>query len=570
MRRWITALAVTAMLSVTTGWVGPSTAHAAATPWTWVLATATGVAPVQGATVRATCPAGYLAVTGGVDPGGALIESEFPNGPYYDVVAANLEGASVTVTAWCALSSQVAVQAVNATMVLDQQGRGLGDFTCGGDLTPLSAAVRWTNLHRGSIAQSGPEVFGGTNAWFVVALGNPGWTAYVTLLCVPNADLPGATWVTQSQTAGSTAARLAVTAACPDRQRLVTGGEHVDSVSGLMLRSSPVGAQAWTTEAQVPARDTLTVAVLCVPDGDPVATFTSVPRTPTSSTTATFTFTATDPAAASRASNWCFLNTVYLGPCNGSYTVTGLTEGQNVFSIEAVTDDGRGGAPTENDRYFWVDLTPPTITLTTPAFTLGNTVNLQAKGNDSQGIGSYRFKETARPAIGADASTTAPVVSTYFTSSGLMSVPVQPGMSYRFDVTTADVAGNVSPVRSVSTAVPIDNFALAASSQWSLIKGSVYTHSLVSRTTVKGATLSHNMYGTRLGVVATTCPTCGLVGVYSGTTLLKTIDLSASSTHYRQVITVALASAPVQTRVVLKVLSTGKLVEIDGLGALVA
>ncbi len=572
MRRLVAGSMAFALLLVVAGWVAPSSAGAVATPWGWGSTTGTGNSTVGGAVVTAYCPDGYRVVTGGVDAGDAFIQSEVFAGGNYSVAVKGTT-AAVTLTAWCALSSQVVAHMVDRTLFPPSGSFGLGDFACDGDMTPLSASLTWNSTGGGTIAQSGPEAIGGTNEWFVVARSySPTPSLHVQLLCVANADLPGANWVTQSQTAGPAGATETVTATCPDLQRLVTGGEHIDSVNGTSRRSYPVGPQAWTAVGEVPAHDTLSVAVLCVPDGDPIATFRSVPRSPTNSTTATFFFDAVDPAGVSRASNWCFLNTIYLGPCGYSYTVTGLTEGQNVFSIEAVTPDGRGGAPTEKDDYFWVDLTPPTVTLKAPppVFTLGKIVNLQAVGTDSQGIDHYHVMVTARQASGAGAGSANPVFTGYDVTTGLLSVPVKAGTSYRFDVTAIDTAVNVSSIRSVYTSPPLDNFDLTASSQWTLVKGAVYTNTLVSRTKARGATLTHAMYGTTLGVVATTCSTCGQVGVYAGTRLLKTIDLRASSTHYKQVITVPMGSLPVQTQVTLRVLSTNKLVEIDGLGAVVA
>ena len=575
MRRPFAGSLIAALLLAVAGWTVPSPAGAVATPWTWLFATGSGVSTSAGTVVTATCPDGYRAMAGGVNPGTAIIKWETMNGPDYSVYAYIVSGSIVTVSVWCALSSQVDVHLVDRNLITDQPygsvGRALGDFACEGNMTPLSASLTW-NEGGNRVLQSGPETSGGTNMWFVDAGGNStSDSMHVQLLCVANVDLPGASWVTQSQTAGSDPSTETVTATCPAGQRLITGGEHIDSINGYSKRSYPVEPQAWTADGAVPAHDTLSVSVLCGPAGDPVADFTSGPRGSTNFTDATFTFTAVDPSAVSSVSNYCFLNTNYLGVCSGSYTVTGLAEGQNVFSIEAFTDDGRGGASTEKDYYFWVDLTPPTVTLAKqPGFALGKIVNLRASGTDNQGIGYYHVLVTARRAAGTGAGTANPVVTSYNTGSGLLSVPVKAGISYRFDVTAIDYASNVSSVFSISTAVPLDNASLTASDQWSLINNAVYTNFIVSRTKAKGATLTHSMYGKTLGIVATTCPTCGQVGIYAGTTLLKTIDLAATSTHYRQVFKVYLGNSPVQVPVVLKVLSTNKLVEIDGLGALVS
>ena len=567
MRRPIVGSIIASLLLAVAGWAMPTSVRAEAIPWTWDLATASGVSTPGGAVITATCPTGENAV-GGVDTSAHIERQDVYSG--YSVDAFSVDPVPVIVTAWCTSFRHTQFETNDFL-----NSNGVGDFGCPSGLTPISANLFWLdNLGRpgsGHIVQSGPETVGGRNEWFVVARRDNSYSyLQVHLQCVSDADLSGAGWVANSQTAGSNGATETVTATCPEGQRLITGGEHVDSVQDISVRSYPAGPQAWTAVADVPAHDTLSVLVLCGPVGDPIADFTSGPGSSTNSTSATFTFTAVDPSAVSSASNYCFLNTNYLGVCSGNYTVTGLIEGQNVFSIDALTADGRGGAPTEKDYYFQVDLTKPTVTFAkVPGFTLGKTVTVKASGTDNQGILRYHVVEIARRASGAGAGSVTPVVTSYNTHYGLLSLPVTAGMSYRFDVTAIDLAFNVSSVRSFSTAAPLDNVNLTASSQWTLINSAVYTNSVVSRTKARGATLTHSMYGKTLGVVATTCSTCGQVGVYAGSVLLTTIELVATATHYRQVFKVYLGNTPVQTSVVLKVLSTNKLVEIDGLGALV-
>jgi hypothetical protein len=137
--------------------------------------------------------------------------------------------------------------------------------------------------------------------------------------------------------------------------------------------------------------------------------------------------------------------------------------------------------------------------------------------------------------------------------------------------TAVDKAGNpsIGTGTSVVTAVPLDNSTLHASRHWSLVKGRAYTHGVISRTTVYGSTLRHTMYGSTLGVVVTTCKTCGTVGVYVGKHLIKRVSLQAAKTHHQKVITVRVKGDPVNGTVTLKVLSHNQRVEIDGLGALI-
>jgi hypothetical protein len=477
----------------------------------------------------------------------------------------------VTVTAWCALSSQVDVTTVDTSVTFNTAASGSGyvgsaSLTCGSDETPLSASV----THADVVDQSGPDV-NNTNNWFIEVSGGVSGTANVELLCVPNSDLAGAGWVFQSWTNPSASAYATdtVDAICPFGQRMVTGGEHVDSVNAGIDSSGPTSLNDWRSEAYVPPHDTLWVSLLCTPAGNPVATITSGPPALTDSRAATFTFSAFDQAGGP-VHNVCFLNNTALAACGGGLTLTGLLDGPNVFSVEALTDDGRGGRSTRKDWDFTVDATPPTVTLSKPPpFTLVNTVTLHAAGTDNQGIDHYTFNVTSQR---SSSSAATPSVTDHKSATGDLSLNAVPGMSYRAAVTAYDKAGNpsVDTGATVVTAVPLDNRALSASKHWTLVKGSAYTHGVISRTTTYGATLRHTMSGNTLGLVATTCKTCGTVGVYVGNHLLKQVDLHSASTHNQRIITIPIKDNPATLQVTLKVLSHDKPVDIDGLGALIS
>jgi hypothetical protein len=540
-------------------------------PWTWVEVTATGSV---GTVVTAICPDGYRAVTGGITDG-AENRRTIVSGPDYSVLSDSGPHPQYTVTAWCALSSQLDVTIVDHTVTAPIFGSGdywgHDDLACDNDQTPLSASVTTTSIARDWIIQSGPETIGSVNEWYVALEAvDGGDTADVQLLCVPNLQLPGASWVSQSTTNTGASADETVSASCPAQQRMITGGEHVDAITPAFLTSAPVDGSTWTSTMWVPNGDSLTVSVLCAPAGDPVAAFTSTPPEFTNSTSATFDFTAVDPAGGA-AYNYCFLNTSGLGQCSDGYTVNDLSEGQNVFSIEAYTDDGRGWATTEKDYYFWVDLTAPTATLDAlPRFTLSSDVPLHADGRDNEGIDHYVVSVSSWSTSDSAASP----MSNVYDIGPAADLPLKavPGRSYQAWVTAYDQAGNASvdTGASVLTGVPLDNAALKASKQWSLVKGKAFTHRLVSRTRAHGATLRHTMYGNTLGLVATTCKACGAVGIYIGKHLIKRVSLHATKTHHRRLFTVSLSKGePVQTKVTVKVLSHNKRVEIDGLGAVI-
>jgi hypothetical protein len=370
----------------------------------------------------ATCPPGYSAITGGVTGltyGG--LRQILVSGPTYSVFVDDGTQNPVPVTAWCALSSQVPITIVDTSL---SSSPGYASLACGPDQTPLSASVTPGGpdpYHNDDIYQSGPDP-NNTDNWFIEWGATTAQTADVQLLCVPNSALAGASWVFQSElnTSSTTAQRETVTAQCPYQQRMITGGEHVDSLQTTIGTSAPTDGSTWKAWMWVNPKDTLWVSLLCAPAGTPVATFVAGPHALTSSPTATFYFNAVDPAGGA-VHNVCIFDGVMEGSCSGSYTVTGLRDGQHLFSIEAVTADARGGASTEKDYPFTVDTTPPTVTLSTlPHFTLADNVSLHASGTDQNGIDYYSFSVTGQSASGSGAN---PSTIDYNPPSGDLSLP---------------------------------------------------------------------------------------------------------------------------------------------------
>jgi hypothetical protein len=68
----------------------------------------------------------------------------------------------------------------------------------------------------------------------------------------------------------------------------------------------------------------------------------------------------------------------------------------------------------------------------------------------------------------------------------------------------------------------------------------------------------------RLGLLASTCSTCGSVKVYWGTSLLKTINLYSSTTVNRKLFTVVTFTSARSGTLAIKISSSGKKVLIDG------
>jgi hypothetical protein len=87
----------------------------------------------------------------------------------------------------------------------------------------------------------------------------------------------------------------------------------------------------------------------------------------------------------------------------------------------------------------------------------------------------------------------------------------------------------------------------------------------VKSTKTLGATAKFaNAQLDRVGIVATRGPGMGTVGLYVGKALIGKISLAAASKHYRSLLTLPTFKYRTGT-VTVKVLTKGKLVQLDGL-----
>jgi len=141
-----------------------------------------------------------------------------------------------------------------------------------------------------------------------------------------------------------------------------------------------------------------------------------------------------------------------------------------------------------------------------------------------------------------------------------------PGATYCFSVRANDSHSGHSAWTSEScTAVPLDDRSLTRSSGWTAATGSAYYRGTALRATAVGTKLTRTgVVAKRIALLATTCPTCGTVKVYLGSTLLKTVSLISKTTVNQRLMTVATFSAAQSGTLVIKVSSSGKRVVIDG------
>jgi hypothetical protein len=212
----------------------------------------------------------------------------------------------------------------------------------------------------------------------------------------------------------------------------------------------------------------------------------------------------------------------------------------------------------------------PTVSLLVPPtpFTLLNPTTLAWTGADysgGPGLAYYQVRtKRARWNGGFGPWSAGPHLSP---GSTAVHPALATGFGYCFEVRAADKAGLTSAWTAPDCmSRPLDDASLAASSGWTRKTSSLYYQGTYSVTKHQGATLT--LAGAKLdrvAVIATRCPGCGQIGVYAGTSLIGKITLAGSPARHQWIFALP-AFAPEGTKITIKVLSTGKTVEIDGLG----
>jgi hypothetical protein len=136
-----------------------------------------------------------------------------------------------------------------------------------------------------------------------------------------------------------------------------------------------------------------------------------------------------------------------------------------------------------------------------------------------------------------------------------------------FRAWATDAFGTADPSAATRTfTVPVNNTALTASKGWTRKTGNGCFRDTYSTSSKKGAALSTKVTGARrVALVATKAPGQGKVSIMLGTTVLKQVNLSSTTTKKKQVFEHEFARAKSGT-VKLVVATSGKPVKIEGLG----
>ena len=212
-----------------------------------------------------------------------------------------------------------------------------------------------------------------------------------------------------------------------------------------------------------------------------------------------------------------------------------------------------------------VRLTPPTATVGTLAYWQTST-SIHLTWGASPGsavVTTYdvRYRQARwNGGFGAMATVIDGTAATSATFAGA------PGATYCYSVRAHDAAGSVSAwTAETCTVVPLDDRSLARSGSWTSGTGSSFYVSTYRRSYTAGARLVRTgVVARRIAVVATTCPTCGKIRVYWGSTLLKTVSLYSTKTVNRKILPIYTFSSARTGTLTIRDYGTSRKVVIDG------
>jgi hypothetical protein len=113
---------------------------------------------------------------------------------------------------------------------------------------------------------------------------------------------------------------------------------------------------------------------------------------------------------------------------------------------------------------------------------------------------------------------------------------------------------------------PVDDASAVGSKGWRSVDDASLWHGSARTTKKKGATLTvpGAVAVDRVGVVATTCPGCGKVVVYVGTTKIGVLNLDSQKVKRRVVMVLPQLSSPLDGAIQVVVETVDKKVQIDG------
>lgn len=206
------------------------------------------------------------------------------------------------------------------------------------------------------------------------------------------------------------------------------------------------------------------------------------------------------------------------------------------------------------------------MTRPTAPFQLALSTTAAWTGTDAgSGVASFSVRWRRAPYNAGFGAWSSPVTLGGSTTSKVFG-SLQPGSTYCYAASATDRAAHTSawsPAR--CTAVPLDDRSLTRTGTWTTSAPAGWFRTTALSTKTLGARLSRSgAVVKRISLTALACSTCGVVGVYVGSTRVGRINLAAARSQRR---TVTLPAFSLRSGTVsVRVLSTGKQVRIDALG----
>lgn len=216
----------------------------------------------------------------------------------------------------------------------------------------------------------------------------------------------------------------------------------------------------------------------------------------------------------------------------------------------------------------WRPIPPPKVAMVKPGNAWSTTTRLVASWRATDAVSIVTTKDVRyRRTSVAGAVSSGFVQWRTGTTANTGAVEVTPGATYCFATRARNEYDAVSKwsAQEKCTSVPTDDRSLAASGPWLRSGATSYLAGTYTSTTKQGATLiSSSRAVSTVGVLALTCPSCGRVRVSIGGVVVGKISLTSASSARRLVFLPKLVTQR-QGKVTLTVVSSGKLVRIDGL-----
>ena len=274
----------------------------------------------------------------------------------------------------------------------------------------------------------------------------------------------------------------------------------------------------------------------------------------------TIHFAGPDPAVD------CAVDNAVPKPCTDTVALTGLTTGEHRLVVRS---GAASSQPSSVLSAVWtVDTAAPALTIVAPLTSMGqtnSTAAVQYRGTDAgAGVASYDVRYRRASVNGGYTAYSSPA-GFLATTSASRGVRSDPGYEYCFSVRVRDKVANLGPWTADHCADnALDDRALSASG-WKRIWETGNYYNTVTRTSTAGATLSLSSVQTRrVTLFVTKCASCGRVDVYLAGQRIGSVSTYAAIAQRDVKIALPLLSSLRSGRFVLKAVTAGKNVIIDG------